>query len=315
MIDQLGNPAPAARDAAEYIATVFGKTTRAVLHYGSRAQGRTSRPDSAFDFFVIVDRYGDAYRALAARLSRRRVGLATVLAWFLPPNAVALRRITAEGERELKCLIISARHFARECSTRARDHFVSGRVAQRLVLAWSRDDDATTAVTANVREARERSFDWVRVFLPQRFDVPQFCRTLIGVSLAHEIRTERPDHANALFAAQRDELVALYGAVLMRLHQRGVLARDGETFVQTSPPGPVTRARVRAYFRWSKLRTSLRLLKHPFLYDGWLEYLLQKIDRSTGERIELTERERRWPLIFLWPRAFRYVRTRPQRHR
>ena len=275
-----------------------------------------TRPDSAFDFFIIVDSYRQAYQALAAELgTRNRVGLAVALAWVLPPNAISVRQRGPDGEREAKCVIISTRHFRRECSRRARDHFVRGRLSQRILLAWSRDRESTEEVLHGVREVGEGSFDWVRVFLPPRFDLVQYCRTLLEVSLAHEIRPEAKDHADTLFAAQRETLLGIYGPLLERLHARGVLARDGEAFLQRRLAGPIARLRVRSYFRRSRLRTTLRLLKHPFLYDGWLDYLVRKIDRSTGEKIELTERERRWPLIWLWPRAFRYLRRRPQHQR
>jgi len=308
------DPTPAARTLATHIASLFGNTTRAILHYGSRAQGRTTRLDSAFDFFVIVDRYRDAYESLGSHQStRRRTGLAVGLAWILPPNAIALRRLTPDGERELKCIIISARHFERECSSRARDHFVRGRLSQSVVLAWSRDARSADQVWRAVQRIRDGSFEWVRVFLPAPFSVAVYCQTLLDVSLRHEIRPEARGHSERLFVAQRSTLVGMYGAVLRRLTQEGVLKRRGETFTQTDPPGLIARLRAHAYFRLSKLRTTLRLLKHPFLYDGWLEYLVQKIDRSTGMKIELTNRERRWPLIFLWPRAWRYLRARPQR--
>jgi hypothetical protein len=314
-LDGLQDPTPTARARAEYISSLLGRTTRAILHYGSRAQGRITRPDSAFDFFVIVDDYRDAYRSLGLRLGTPRGALAVALAWILPPNAIALRHATADGEHELKCLIISTRHFQRECATSARDHFVRGRLCQSVVLAWSRDTQSAEEVRRAVQGIREGSFHWVRVFLPPQFTIAQYCRTLIEVSLAHEIRPEASGHGDRLFAAQERALDGIYGALLARLHQEGILERRDEGFVQRHGPGAIARLRVRAYFRWSKLRTTLRLLKHPFLYDGWLNYLLRKIDRSTGVTIELTHRERRWPLIFLWPRAWRYLRSRPQHRR
>lgn len=305
-------PTLVARTLAEHLASLFGETTRAILHYGSRAQGRITSPDSAFDFFVIVDRYRDAYRSLGSRLgTRRRGALAVGLAYILPPNATALRHGDQDGERKIKCIIISMRHFQRECSSRARDHFVRGRLSQTIVLAWSRDPESSGAVSRSVQEIRDDSFTWVRVFLPAQFTVAQYCNTLLDVSLHHEIRPESEGHARRLFVAQEPTLLRIYGDVLTQLHRAGVIERHGELFVQKAP-GLIARLRVHAYFRWSKLRTSLRLLKHPFLYDGWVDYLLQKIDRSTGVKIELTSRERRWPLIFLWPRAWRYLRTRPQ---
>lgn len=309
------DPTPTAGLLAEHLASLFGPSARAILHYGSRAQGRAARADSAFDFFIVVDSYRHAYRALAPRLGAGRAWLATALAWVLPPNAVCLRERGPFGECEAKCVILSTRHFRRECSARAGDHFLRGRVAQQVLVVWSRDSGSAAEVLGSVRVVRDGSFEWLRVFLPARFDLALYCRTLLAVCLAHEIRPEAKNHAEALYAAQRDALLRIYGPVLARLADRGLLTRDGERFLQRLPAGPIARLRVRTYFRWSRLRTTLRLLKHPFLYDGWLEYLLQKIDRSTGEKIKLTDRERRWPLIFLWPRVFRYLRTRPQQQR
>jgi hypothetical protein len=306
----------AARSLAEQLVTIFGGTVRAILHYGSRAQGRGPRQDSAFDFFIVVDRYRHAYRALAGHLGTGfPAGLAVGLAWVLPPNGISIRQRGLYGECQAKCVVISTRHFRRECSMRARDHFVRGRLAQRIVLAWSRDPGSAEEAFRAVQNVREGSFNWLRVFLPSRFNVVQYCQTLLEVSLAHEIRLEARDHAQTLFAAQRDTLLSIYRPVLERLLAQGVLARDGEDFLQRHRAGLIARQRVGAYFRWSRLRSTLRLLKHPFLYDGWLDYVIQKIDRSTGQKIELTKRERRWPLIFLWPRVFHHLRTRPQRQR
>jgi hypothetical protein len=301
---------------AEYLSSIVGASARAILHYGSRAQGRAARPDSAFDFFIIVDSYRPVYQSLVAAIGTRyRASTAVALAWVLPPNVVCVRYRGPSGEHEAKCVIISTRHLGRECSPRARDQFVRGRLSQQVVLAWARDPDSVVVAERCMQDARDSSFTWLRVFLPARFDLDQYCRTMLAVSLAHEIRVEPRDHAERLFAAQREPLRALYRPVLERLAAHGVLERDGTHFVQRRPAGAATRLRIRTRLRLSKWRTTLRLLKHPFLYDGWLDYLLRKIDRSTGERIELTDRERRRPLIFLWPRAWRYLRRRPQLQR
>jgi len=45
-------------------------------------------------------------------------------------------------------------------------------------------------------------------------------------------------------------------------------------------------------------------------FEGWLDYIARKASRHRGEPIELTGRERRWPLVFLWGRVFRYLRTK-----
>ena len=46
------------------------------------------------------------------------------------------------------------------------------------------------------------------------------------------------------------------------------------------------------------------------LYDDWLDYVVHKLERRSGVRLELTSLERRWPPIFLWPRALRFLIAR-----
>ena len=45
----------------------------------------------------------------------------------------------------------------------------------------------------------------------------------------------------------------------------------------------------------------MRLLKTAFTFGDWVPYVLWKLERHTGRRIEPSERQRRHPLIFGWP--------------
>jgi hypothetical protein len=65
-----------------------------------------------------------------------------------------------------------------------------------------------------------------------------------------------------------------------------------------------------AYLRWSLVRATARWPKHVFTFDDWLEFILRKARRHTGQDIVLTIREQRMPLVFLWPRVFRYLRDK-----
>ena len=80
-----------ATEAAEFLAGLFGPGTVAVIHYGSHVQGIGAGADSAHDFFIIVDRYLDAYRCLCARLKTRySARVASALNHLLPPNVLAI---------------------------------------------------------------------------------------------------------------------------------------------------------------------------------------------------------------------------------
>ena len=311
-----------ARDLAAFLARSLGPTTVAVLHYGSRAQGRRPRADSAYDYFIVVDRYRAAYESLAATVGTSySAGVATALAHVLPPNVISV--VDKEGEgRRAKCCVISLADFKRACSPRRKDHFVQGRLFQFVVMAWVRDEACAREIRDAVAEARAATFTWGRPSLPERFTVDEYVHAVLARSLDGEIRPEVGDHAKTLADAQQSALRAMYSPLLQSLASRGVLSIEGSgadaaatIYRQRVLPTWFDRWRVRWYFQRSKARTTMRLLKHVVLYEGWLDYIVRKIERSGDAKIELTPREQRWPLIFLWPRFFRYLRDRPQRRR
>lgn len=303
---------------------MFGESALAIVHYGSHAHRADARPESAPDFFVIVARYLDAYRSVAATVGTSyRPRVAAMLNRILPPNVIAIAANAGPqmpGQRDpaaqivrAKCAVFSMRDFQRACLT-PRDHFVQGRLAQHAQLAWTRNAESRTAVEDAIVGLRARSFERNRANLPQRFDAKAYCRVLIHTSFAVEIRPERPERIDALLEAQRLTMVPMYVGFLRWLADRGTLIPDGDAYRDAHPPGRWSRARSTLYFRVTKARATLRWAKYVLLYDDWLEYVVQKVARRSGTPIELTERERRWPLIFLWPKALRFLRSRPQRH-
>jgi hypothetical protein len=178
---------------------------------------------------------------------------------------------------------------------------------------WTRDSRVRDIVVDSLLEARARTFDWGRAYLPPRFEVDSYCRVLLETSFGAEVRPEGPERIRALLSAQRETMVRMYAELLRSLAEERILTREGKVYTDPAAPGALGRLRVGLYFRRSKLRATLRWLKYMALYDDWQDYLLRKLERRSGVHVELTERERRWPLIFLWPKAIRYHRTRPQR--
>lgn len=309
-------PDTAAQDLSAYLAEVFGPSTVAVIHYGSHAQGRRPAADSAFDFFVIVDRYRDAYTSLKARIGTSySPGLATALANRLPPNVIAVTQPLGDGGgRRAKSCVLSLAHLQWACSPRAWDHFCQGRLMQHVVLSWTRDERSAAAVTAALESVRAHTLRWVAPSLPDRFTVETYLVTALRRSLSGEIRPESGDHARTLANAQTETLWPVYGKLLDGEVAAGRLASDGPgAYRLIAPPSAAQRIGVRLYFHHSKLRATVRLLKHVVLYEGWLDYIVRKVERSGNAKVELTEREKRWPLIFLWPRVIRFIWTRPQR--
>ncbi len=307
-------PADHTAALATALARAFGPTTSAIIHYGSHAQRSDARPESAHDFFVIVDQYRAAFRSLrASGATGVSPTLATVLAHVLPPNVVAITCHTDGVERHAKCAVLSHRHLQRDAAGRARDHFTQGRLFQHVQLAWTRRPADRGDAVAALAEIRARTFAWGRPYLPSEFTTEEYCRVLLETSYAAEVRPEGGERIGQLLAAQRQTLVDIYDRLLQTLTAERILLRDGKVYRHTARVTPLERASVALYFKRSKLRATARWFKYIALYDNWLDYIVLKISRRSGISVELTERERRWPLIFLWPKALRYLRSRPQR--
>jgi hypothetical protein len=132
---------------------------------------------------------------------------------------------------------------------------------------------------------------------------------MLRVSFAAEIRPESSDRSRTLFEAQQDYLRPVYGLLLGELRDAGALVEpEPGAFALARPAGRLERLRLSLYFAWSKVRATTRWAKYIVTFDDWLEFILRKARRHSGQEIELTPRERRLPLVFLWPRVFRYFR-------
>jgi hypothetical protein len=305
-------PRGEAAELARAIARGGGDSVRAVVFFGSRKTRAGYDPWSAYDFFVVTRDYRSFYAALrAAGATRRSPALAASLNALLPPNQISILDGEPGREARAKCAVISMRAFLRETSQARRDHFCVGRLFQPTELLYAADEGAREQVLAGLVSAHTATYGWVRPWLPERFDAETYCRTLLQVSLGGEIRPEPGGRAEALFEAQREYLVPVYGVLLQELLAAGELVSGGgAAYALARPATAAERRRLETYFRRSKLRATARWPKYMVTFEDWLEYIRRKAERHTGQEIVFTDRERRMPLVFLWPRVFRYLRDK-----
>ena len=282
----------------------------AVLHFGSTLTGASPGARSAYDLFVVVDGYGPFYRRFRAALpGPGSAGLLAGLNRFLPPNVLFVPSPDGEGPGA-KVFVMSRAHLERELTAGARDHFCRGRLMQTVDVCQARSDDARRHVEALLGENRRGTLSWVLPFLRSAFSVDGYVEKMIRLSYGQEIRPEDADRVGEVVAAQQAELREPYAALLEAGVAEGRLHREADGYVNARDPGTLTRWRWRLYFLGSKVRSTLRWIKYVLTFDGWLDYAAAKVERRTGERIELTERERRLPFVFLWPKFFRVLRAR-----
>lgn len=304
-------PDPALATAAARVADACGETLHGLVFFGSRRTGAArANAFSAHDLFAIVSAYGPFYRALRrSGLSGKSPRLLTVVSPWLAPTqlSIALRDL----DLHLKVAVLTLDAFRRETSPARRDHFTIGRLFQPARILYARDGEARQSILDGLSSAVAETWRWARPWLPSELDVDVYGRRTLEISMSWEIRPEPPGRAAALWQAQRLVQAPVLEALLCSVEQAGGLQRSrdgGWQFV--TQPSLVERIQMRLYFTRSIVRSTLRWGKHIVSFEGWLDYIVRKASRHTGEPIVLTARERRWPLVFLWGRVFRYLRDR-----
>ncbi len=306
-----GGPEAGAAEVARGWLAAGAPHVRAVLHFGSTRSGASPGRRSAHDLFVIVDDYDGFYRAVHGRLSRRPAALLARLNRMLPPNV--MHGTGPDGEAKL--FVLSERDLERAVGPHPRDHFVRARLAQDVGVAAAADAAAAGRVETLLAETRARVVDWMRPFAPPSFDGAALARRMLEVSYASEIRPESPGRVREVFEAQRAFLEPEYDAVAGRAAAQGRLLREGDgRFAYPRPAGAFERFAARLWLARSRARATLRWAKYVVTFENWLDYVAAKTERRTGLRLSLTERERRWPFLFLWPKFFRVMRARGRGH-
>ena len=286
-----------------------GSSVLGIVFFGSRKTKASPDPWSGYDLFVLTREYRDFYRSLqGAGALKRSPRLVAALNTVLPPNQISVRA-AGESPALAKCAVISLATLLRETSPRRRDHFCAGRLFQPTEVLFARDAATAESVLDALVDAHRLTLSWVRPWLPETFDVETYCRSLLRVSLGREIRPEPEGRSEALWEAQKDYLSVVYDILLAELAAAGELRSTGTgTYALARPVSLGERVRTGAYFRRSMARATERWLKYMVTFDDWLEYIVHKAERHSGQKIVLTLRERRLPIVFLWPRVIRYFR-------
>jgi hypothetical protein len=306
---------PALDAAVRRLSAAAGGTLVGLVFFGSRRTGAArANAWSAYDVFVVVEGYRAFYGALRrAGLTGKRPGLMALVSAWLPPTQYSLR-FEPEGVH-VKAAVVRRDTWRRETSARRRDHFCMGRLCQPTRILYSRNEDARGLLREGLVSSHRATWQWSRPWLPPAFDADAYGRSALRTSMRWEVRPEPAGRADALWEAQRDIQIPVFEELLRELQERGELAavpgRAG-WFRPARPVRAIERLRCEVYLRRSIVRATTRWLKHTVTFEGWLDYIVRKASRHTGEPIALTGRERRWPWVFLWGRLFRYLRRKNQ---
>ncbi len=219
-----------------------------------------------------------------------------VLSRWLPPTQISLR--FEEPELHAKVSVMELAAFRRETSPRRHDHFTIGRLFQpSRVGPGAVGRGARPPCSRRSSRPTPRPGAGLRPWLPPAFDAESLRSQALATSMSWEVRPEPTGRAAALWAAQREAQIPILSALLAELESRGELRRleavaaeggGGPSFAAVGRPGAGAALRSRLYFSRSLLRATARWAKHVLTFEDWLEYIVRKASRHTGERFELS---------------------------
>jgi len=297
---------PAVATLVESIRDRHPGAVAGVLFYGSCLRRNTD--EGVHDFYVLTDSYRAAYTSVRLR----------ILNSILPPNVFYLEATKGEKTHRAKYAVISLADFARATASSSLHPYVWARFAQPSLLVWTRDEQTRRQIYAWLAQAVTTLVQRLSVFMPahgtrQRYSLAALWHEALRRTYSAELRGEQPETLRRLyeFDARRNDTVAR--AALQRLADAGVLGsfeKRGEAVETHRPRHAIAWGR----WRWHLIRplakglAFLRLLKSATTFGDWLPYILWKVERHSGEPVEVTALQRRHPFLFGLPVLVRLLR-------
>jgi hypothetical protein len=289
-------PAPPASPALDALVNTLrdrhGTSVNAILLYGSCLRSGDLH-DGLVDLYLIVDRYRDFYPRRLKAFSN----------WLLPPNVFYIELPVDDRMVRAKYAVLSGRDL-RNGTTRWFHSYLWGRFTQPTAVAWSRDSDAQQQVLECLAGSICTFLNRTLPRLPSSGSVQSLWQQGLQLSYGAELRAEKPGRATELTESGAQYYQAATRLLAASLRHRLTLQdeADGLHYQASIPAAHRLASRLAWPLRKAqgKLLSVLRLLKALFTFEGGLDYIAWKLERHSGQRIEVPERVRRWPLIFIW---------------
>ena len=274
------------RALAAHLASQGGEPPLAVLFYGSNL--RTRDLDGVIDFYLLVD-------SLPGWYGPRRWAALTNGA--LPPNVAYLEWPHQGRTLRTKFALLSLAQFQRGVAGEGIDTTLWARFAQPTALVWARDAAGQQAAEQAVAQAVCTAARWAALLGPAQAAATAYWDSLFARTYAAELRVEKAQRASSIVAHAEARFAQLL-PLAWQAAGIGYEVRRAELRPQLSAAERNAAERAWAWrARLGKPLNLLRLIKGAWTFDGGADYLAWKVERHSGVRVELSDWQRRHPVL------------------
>lgn len=282
---QIDVPAFAEAEAsAMHLVEQWGPGVAAVLFYGSCLRDQ-SHAGKILDFYVLVDDPMDTN-------SNRFLGAMNVL---LPPN-VFYREMVVNGETvRSKDAMMGLSAFTRAMRGGRFGVTFWARFSQPCRLLYVRDGAAREQVLQALQQAVLTLFHRAVPMVSGEVASQTVFKRSLELTYGAELRSEGAGAAaEQLYQRFKDHYDAVFPYALRRAFPE---SDQGEILAQNK--APTRRAQIGWVVRrfYGKVLSFLRLIKAAATFSGGIDYLAWKIERHSGVTVEITEWQRRHPVL------------------
>ncbi len=293
---------PQLQTLATAIRAQHGDAVQAILYYGSCL--RSGKPDQGIaDFYVIVDNYRQA----------RMGACKAMLNQWLPPNVFYIETRHVAGADDAltlraKYAVISARQFVAGVSGGWHLPYLWARFAQPAGLLWVRDADTAKRLQLAIVQGLWHFLLATLPLMPANFTARELWQQGLLLSYATELRAERRQRIRSLYDCWPEYYEAQTAAFMQAV--AGIAANAQGKYIRRVDQAArqLAQQRWRSRRRRGKIMSVLRLSKSLFTFSGAVEYAAWKVERHSGQPVQLTPLAKRWPLLGGWVVLWRLLR-------
>lgn len=289
----------------DFFKKIYGNSLIAVIFYGSKLFEPENK-DSLYDFYVIVDSYEKVHRS----------PLHIILNRILPPS-VYLAEVEMNGEkRYAKSNIISFEDLKKSI-LEPTEIYIIGRFAKKIHILFAKNEKARREIESLCVESQYFCLTYTIPLMKDRekFKFEELVKEILSLSYKGEVRIEDPQKIEKLYEPFKDFYLKVYskhfeyylseneGVVIDINLSEDIMQKEWAVIGDTIP----TYEEVVKFLKSSAKKGVLRWPKGLITFKGYREYLERKAKKSR-EEINITELDRKMPLIFGWRHVIKLIR-------
>lgn len=268
----------------------YGRVALGVLFYGSCLRAGSDQ-ESLVDCYVLVESYSQAYSSPWLAIANR----------FLPPNVFFLNVPFSDRAIRVKYAVLSLSDFERSVTPKWFHSYFWARFAQPTALLMAATSDVKRTVFQGLAQAVNTFVEKSLPSMPPSFTAEELWQRGLMLTYGAELRSEPQNRVKTLWAHDQNYYEQVTKAILMDHLSVIQMNEEGGRLEYTTKYSD--RERLRNRVEWAirtiqgKLLSIFRLMKAGFTFQGGADYLIWKIERHSGVKIQLTPAQRRHPIL------------------